>query len=251
MKLPYNDFRLQYLPRAEVLCKNIGHPELAEKLCETCFKAVTASPEDVSSYRDINVKLAAIAYSWDTPGGILVQRIYPGLARASNEDLITPDERIKKILPVLKEFYLYDRIIMSLTLLDWKNDQIAQFFNAMIAKFSDDITSATTLADVDQILDRFVKRSTNTILSLLDIEDWFPSLLEHNNNPESGYETWRFLKGLCHESEDRRFARKNESYKDKYGRLRDRWHYGKTQMQKQLEESDFLKTKQVDDHNER
>ncbi len=251
MKLSYENFRIRYLRQAEVLCRGIGHPELAEKLCEFGFEAVMSSPEDFSNHRDVYVKLAEIVYSWDAPTELLAQRIYPKITIPSDKDLISSEEAIEKLLPILREFYLYDRIIMSLALLGWNNGQIAQLFNELIDKFSNEITSANTLIEVDKVLNRFVKTLTDKILFWHDIDDWFPELVEYKNSPKSDYETWQFLERLCYQPEDLRFARKNSPYKDKFGKLRDRYHYGKKQIQAQLKETDFFKPKRIDDKNER
>ena len=251
MKLSYENFKIRYFRQAEVLCRGIGHPELTEKLCGAGFEAVASKPEDFLNHRDVYVKLAEIVYSWEVPTELLVQRIYPKITIPSDKDLISSEECIKKLLPTLRGLYLYDRIIMSLVVLGWDNDQIAQFFNELIDIFSNKITSASTLTEVDEVLNHFVKTLTDKILFWHDIDDWFPELVEYKNSPKSDYETWQFLEKLCYQPEDLRFARKNNPYKDRFGKLRDRCHYGKKQIQAQLKETDFFKPKRIDDENER
>lgn len=251
MKLSYENFKIRYLRQAEVLCRGIGRPELAEKLCESGFEAVISSPKDFPNHRDVYVKLAEIVYSWDVPTELLAQRIYPKIKIPSDKSLISSEECLEKLLHILRGFFLYDRIIMSLVLLGWNNGQIAQLFNELIEQFSNEITSASTLIDVDKVLIRFIKTLTDKILFWHDIDDWFPSLVEYRNSPESDYETWQFLERLCYQSEDLRFARRNSPYKDRFGKLRDRHHYGRKQIQARLKETDFFKPKRMDDENER
>ena len=109
----------------------------------------------------------------------------------------------------------------------------------------------TAIEELAAVLNRFIEALRDKIQLWHDIDDWFPELVEYKNSPKSDYETWQFLVKLCYQSEDLRFARKNSPYKDKFGKIRDRYHYGKKQIQAQLKETDFLKSKRTDDENER
>lgn len=242
MGLSYNKFRKQYLPQAEVLCRNIGRFDLAEKLCKAGFEAVISNPDCFSNHRDIYVELAKIVYPWSPSVELLAQRIYPKMEIPLDEELISFDECIEKLLPVLKSFRLYDRIITSLTLLGWKNSEIAQLLNELIDNFSKKITSAITLTEVDEVLKSFVKTLLDKVLYYHNISDWFPQLMEYKNNPMSDYETWQFLEELCYMPKNLRFARKNNPQKDKFAKLRDRYTPCKKEIHVYLKETDFLKS---------
>ncbi len=60
---------------------------------------VISSPEGFSNHRDVYVKLAEIVYSWDVPGELLAQRIYPKIRIPSDKDLISSEECMEKLLP--------------------------------------------------------------------------------------------------------------------------------------------------------
>ena len=106
MQLSYENFKKRYLRQAEVLCRGIGQPELAEKLCETGFEAVVSKSEDFSNHRDVYVKLAEIVYSWDAPAELLAQRIYPKITIPSDKELRDEGfvrERVRRVQRLRKE----------------------------------------------------------------------------------------------------------------------------------------------------
>jgi len=242
MTLSYDNFRKRYLRQAGVLCNNMGHPELSEKLCKAGFEAVISRPECYPNQFDVYVELARIAYLWNPSTELLFNRIYYKKKIPLDKELISYEECIEKLLPILEIFPLHDRIIASLSLLGWKYSTIAKLFNELIDNFSKDITSARTLTQADEILKRFIKKLTEKVLYRHDIKSWFLKLMEHKNNINSDYETWQYLVNICFVPENLRFARKNNPKGDNNARLRDRYNDSKKIICIHLKESDFFES---------
>ena len=246
MEISYDNFQKRFSKQAEALCSNIEHPELTERLCRAGFEAVISNPSCYANHRDVYVELARIAYSWNRPSEVLVRRLYPEVEIPDYTDLISFEECIEKLLPILRRFCLIDRVVVSLALLGWKNEEIADLFNELTDRFSDEIKSVKTLTEVDGILNRFVNALVDDVLCLNDIEDWFYPLVTHDNSPRSVYETWQFLAGLCSLPREMRFSRKNNPRKERFGKLRDRYHSCKKEICVHITKTDLFEHSKVD-----
>ena len=175
---------------------------------------------------------------------LILKRLF-NVSASYNENLISPDDSLELLTPILCAMPLHVSIVGALRLLGWPYEAIAKLCNAVFAAFPEKIQEMLTIPEAHKLLSGLRKEFSSRMISLDDNHSWLCKIINSESDISNESSTIISLRKIICVEEDVRYARINDKA-DYYAWLRDRWSIAKKDISKKLQIEDFyLKSKDM------